>query len=784
MFLRILKNDLKRKKTMNCIILLFVIMSSMFAASSVNNAISVIGGLDYYFDKAGMADYFIVASGDIESLDKVLDESEHCKGYNKEDQLKIMTSDIYYEGEKAWDTDTISFLTPIDNRYLKFFDKDNNEITEVEKGKVYFPAASAQSAGIEIGDEIEIRIENKTMKLEYAGLLKDALFGSPIIANPRFLMNNEDYRELADACDLECSVYYVNTDDTDALSGDMANSASLIWFSGDRDTIKLSYMVSMMVAAMMLAVSICLILVAFTMLRFTIGFTINEEFREIGVMKALGLKNTSIRSLYTVKYLGISLTGAVIGYFCSIPFGKMLLMSVSDMMVLDNDNDGFIGILCAAAVVLLIMGFCWGCTGKIKKLSPIDAVRSGQTGERFRKKSVISLSKSKMSAGSFLPLNDVLSAPKTYGMVTLILSLCMILVMMLATTTNTLRSGRIIDLFGCLPTDLYFSESDNKPSAAQDDTFSIDTEIERYEKLLAENDMPGKVSIEANYNIPVESDDTIIKVMMLQNKMSSCDEYKYTEGTPPQNAHEVAFTDQICKQLGADIGDKVKLTLGGKTEDYVITAKFVSMNQVGKVGRLHPDAPTSDSDMAHTMAYQVNFDDAPDKDTLLKYQQKLKDLLDSNAVFTIGEYVDDCAKTADTLGIVKNLVLAICAVIIILISVLLERSFISKEKSEIALMKAMGFKNRSVTAHHSARFMICGIAAALLACALFMPMTKLIMDPIFGMMGAVGGVDYTIDPPEIFGIYPPLLTLLTIIGASITSLYTKTVKASDTADIE
>ena len=53
MFWRILKKDLKRKKTMNVIILLFVILCSMFAAASVNNIVALVGGLDYYFARLG-----------------------------------------------------------------------------------------------------------------------------------------------------------------------------------------------------------------------------------------------------------------------------------------------------------------------------------------------------------------------------------------------------------------------------------------------------------------------------------------------------------------------------------------------------------------------------------------------------------------------------------------------------------------------------------------------------------------------------------------------------------
>ncbi len=56
MFWRILKKDLKRKKTMNIILLLFVILCSMFAAAAVNNIIAVTGGIEHYFDAADVPD--------------------------------------------------------------------------------------------------------------------------------------------------------------------------------------------------------------------------------------------------------------------------------------------------------------------------------------------------------------------------------------------------------------------------------------------------------------------------------------------------------------------------------------------------------------------------------------------------------------------------------------------------------------------------------------------------------------------------------------------------------
>ena len=46
MYLRILKKDIKRKKTMNIILLIFIILATTFIASGANNVVSVMTALD------------------------------------------------------------------------------------------------------------------------------------------------------------------------------------------------------------------------------------------------------------------------------------------------------------------------------------------------------------------------------------------------------------------------------------------------------------------------------------------------------------------------------------------------------------------------------------------------------------------------------------------------------------------------------------------------------------------------------------------------------------------
>ena len=163
----------------------------------------------------------------------------------------------------------------------------------------------------------------------------------------------------------------------------------------------------------------------------------------------------------------------------------------------------------------------------------------------------------------------------------------------------------------------------------------------------------------------------------------------------------------------------------------------------------------------------------------------MKDIFDTKHVEDTDDFVMECigAGIKDTINGVKLMVILVTAIIVIMISVLMERSFISKEKSEIALMKAMGFRTGSVIAQHTLRFAIVAATASVIAIALGTPVTKLCIDPVFGITGAINGVDYNIKPVEVCVIYPVIVVAATVLGAFFTALCMKTIKASDTADI-
>ena len=776
MYLNILKRDLKRKKTMNVILLIFVILSAMFMSSSMNNIMAVTTGLDYFYEKANGPDFVIFETGAEDSgLQETVMELDSVTDCRREPQFIGYGSDIEISGSDEEVSSGMHMYMSAENAQINYFDQNNEVINEVEKGKFYTTSAFATNNNLEVGDKLTITVGENEVELEYLGKAKDAVLGSTGFGNSKFIMNDDDYQHLYEGVtskDRVGNLYYIDTTDFEEIK-EAINGFPGVSLDEEETTIKNTYIMDMIIAGILLIVSVFLIIVSFVVLKHTIGFTIAEEFREIGVMKAIGMKNSSIRGLYLIKYFAIRVVGSALGFVLSIPFSDMLLKSVSTSMYLNSENNLVIGLLCSILVVLLTSLFCWTTTSKIKKLSPIDAVRNGTTGERFRKKSLMHLGKSKLPSSAFLAVNDILSAPKKYSVITSVFAILIMLVMVLANTANTLASEATLSLLGCIPSDAYIGTQ-----------VVVDYTTEDIEKILADNNMSGSVCQEKIYGIGAEINGKKTTLSFQHNTGTDIHDYVYGEGVAPENANEISISYSVAEEYDIEVGDELILYVEGEEVPCMVTALHQTMVRMGQANRIHQDFDVSSFSSVAMLDYQIDFDDELTEDELNERIEKLKDIFDTEKIQNSKEFAKQATGAADTIALVKNLVLIIVLAIVVLIAVLMERSFISAEKAEIALMKAIGFSNKSIIWHHTLRFGIVALVASLVAAALCLPATKLAVNPIFVIMGAVKGASYEIVFTEIFLLYPAILVTVAIIAAFFTSIYTNTIKSSDASNIE
>lgn len=788
MFVRILKKDLKRKKTMNTILLLFIILATMFVASGLNNVITVMNGTDYYLDQAGIGDYIIITMGDdvVGGMEEVLSREPKVQDYKIENVVFASQSNVSDRNGKELKTKNSLIFQSLHDSKLLFFDCSNEKISTVKKGHAYVSGSFMESNHLNVGDVIEVAHGSVTMSLILDGKAKDALLGSDFMGNTRILLNDQDMQRLLSdeevALHYQGEIAYIETDDVKSMSSAITDISNVA-FDGTRDTIKMCYIMDMIVAFITLILSICLIIVSFVVLKFSIHFTIAEEFREIGVMKAVGITNRKIRSLYIGKYLMLALIGAIAGFFASIPFGNMLLKSVSENMVLGNSMGILANFFGALLVVFAIFLFAYHCTGKVKKSSPVDAIRSGQTGERYKKKTIYRIGNSHIGATSYLAVNDVISSPRRFITIMIPFCICTLFVLILVNTTATMKSDNLIDTFGT-KSDLYVTDVGDVMSYMNTGSKSEFKEyLEQKGEELTKQGMPASfcVEIQYKYTVSFEGEDYVLSCQ--QGMGTKAADYKYKEGLIPQNKNEIAITPQISEMTGAKIGDTVTIDFGNEKQDCVVTAYFESMNQLGEIIRFHEDAPTDLQYVSSIMQYQINFTDDPSEEEIEERKDRIKKLYDNDEVMNATEYCMDCVGVVDTMEAVQYLLLAITLIVVLLVTILMERSFIADENSQIAILKAIGFKDFAIIRWHTFRFGLVSLLSVVLAAILSVPMTKLCISPIFGMMGA-RDIVYNIDPLQVFMIYPGIIFGVTVLIAWFTALYTKTIKSSDTANIE
>lgn len=792
MYLNILKKDLKRKKAMNIILLIFIIIATMFVSSSVNNIISVTTALDDYLEMADAPDYLTMTINKTvtSDIDEIIDSAASIEKYEKEHILFMSTDNMTFEDESQEALSGTNMLMSDKKLAINYFLSDGSILESVKQGEVYITAGKAEEIGVEKGEKVTITIEDISCEFTIAGTVKDACLGSNMNSMTRYILNEKDFEVYTSEESIDeyygGYLYYIYTDNLEKTLSEISEASDDFGFAGDKELLKFTYIFDMMITGVLLVVSVILIAVAFVVLRFTITFTLSEEFREIGVMKAIGIGNFRIRGLYLIKYMGLSVIGAVIGLLLSFPFGKLIMRLSSMTIIIKNQNPILVNFICALVVISIILLFCYGCTSKVKKMTPIDAIRNGQTGERFRKKSIMSLGKSKLSSTTFLALNDIVSAPKRYGIITLTFMLCMSLLLILSNTVATMKSGNLITTFGITEYDVAMSmENQFMGYLTEGGDKIIEADLAEIEKTLEENGMPADVSTEIQFVLPVEYGEKKINIVMLHGNGTTMDMYEYTEGKAPEYHNEIAITKISADKLKAEIGDTVTIKTYDGDKDFIITAYFQSMLNMGDGIRLHQDADFNYIEAQGGMGAMITFEDNPDYDEILRRAEKIEELLpEYGEVSTCRDDVADMLAVTDTLDAIKSMTIILTIVLATLITVLMERSFIAKEQGEIALMKAIGTRNSKIYLYHALRFAIIGVIAVIISEILALPLTKLCINPVFRMMGLETGVEFQTNPIEMLIIFPITVLVTSTASAFFTSLYTRKIKSSDTASIE
>ena len=797
MYLKILKKDLKRKKSMHLILLVFVFLATMFISSSLNNLIVVISGTEYFFEQAELGDYlFITMRADYygddsneKNVENFLKSQKNVDSYTIDPCMYLAASNLALSAEKETKVNGTMIFTSYDISQQKFFDLENKKITNMEDGTIYLPGSFVKEHNVTVGEEIVISSDcgyKKSFKV--VGSFKDAFLGSEMMGTHRYLLSENDFEELMKESGLPYGeIFSVTTKNLKEFEKAYYKEEFRVLFKGNQSLIKTTYIMDMVVAAVLLLVSVCLILISVVMLRFIIIFTVNQDYKEIGIMKSIGIPNTTIRKLYVVKYLAIAFVGALLGFVASIPFGKMLLAQVMENMVTREGESGIIIQLSVSLfVAAVVTGLAYRSTGKIKKMSPMDAIRSGNNGERFNKKGILKLSRFTGKATTFMACNDVLCDWKKY-MALLFTSIAGIwLLVMPINTINTLQSEKILQLFSLLECDYFISDdvaiTDLITKGEREEflTYLHETKVS-----VEEEGVPvEKMFMEVFFQYRVRKGDKINVASGVQGMGTSVEEYVYDKGTAPQYVNEVALACVTADNIGADVGDTVYITVKEEEKPYIVSAIYQSMYNMGEGIRFHEEAVMDYRASNGTTGVQVILRNGTDEEQKEDSIEKTKKIYSKVDVKNVTEFLDGMlGGISEKLTFLKVLILILVVIINILVVVLMQKMFLIREQGEMGMMKAIGFSDDAIISWQTKRILLVLLVGTMLGTITGTPFSQLTSGQVFKIMGAQK-IEFVINPWEVYLLYPLTVMTLTVLACVITMQKVKNISVQEINNME
>ena len=309
------------------------------------------------------------------ALARFAEKQEQVQAFQTLGFLNLENSSIILGGHSLSDSTQDNGVCVQSERFDYLVDMENRVIDNVRSGEIYVPVCYRQKYDLHAGDTVQIGEANFTI----AGFLRDSQMNAMMASSKRFLVSDTDYEGLKSAGSEEYLIEFLLREEADSGAFATAYTDAGLPANGPAITKPLIRMMNALSDGLMilviLLVSVVLLLISMLCIRFTLLTQLEADRKEIGMLKAIGMPKEEIRNLYFLKFLALSLLGAVCGL--ALAFASQSALS-SQMQELygpsENEGPAFLAAFAGAALTEGILLLTVRRTLKrTEKLSAVEA---------------------------------------------------------------------------------------------------------------------------------------------------------------------------------------------------------------------------------------------------------------------------------------------------------------------------------------------------------------------------------------------------------------------------
>lgn len=461
---------------------------------------------------------------------------------------------------------------------------------------------------------------------------------------------------------------------------------------------------------------ILLLIVAVIVMSHSINSSIELEYVNLGILKAVGFTQKKLGLVLIFQYLLATIMGALIGLPLALPIISIMnkmTMPVTCLLI-SNQLAIFPCVATMLGIMLFLLIIICLKLRRLSAITPIKAISGGRDNIYFSSRMELPIHKKGMNF--WMALRQLTSNGKQYisaGIITALLIFFLVMISNMGTWVGK-DGGGLIKMFSCTDSDL---EIDYGETDLQGEVEQI---IQSSSDILS--------SYESSSSYLLMDGFKIYTYMISDSKQFNT----ILEGRTCQYDNEILITKSVAKDLKLDIGETVTITNGENKGEYMISGIFQSGNDMG----------------TNIAMNNVGFEKLTDN--FHSYQEYI--LEDKQVVSTLVEQLNNqfgdditVAKAADAFGAldpvvtavngVSMLVYLLSVIFVIIVIFLICTKIFGKEHKDYGIYKAVGYTSRRLRLQFALRFVIVSVISSLVGIIMSLALADFCMGFLLSNLG-------------------------------------------------
>ncbi|HHU53685.1 MAG TPA: ABC transporter permease [Clostridiaceae bacterium] len=608
------------------------------------------------------------------------------------------------------------------------------EVSAPNDGEVYLANLLHFMAGAEIGDSFRIESENFYKEYRISGFVEDLRQVNAVNmgGNSVFFSANdyEDLAMLAQKFPAEfCESFFLSVDKAPEFSDlsddefvndisrgtDIKDKARIV-LTGEQ-VIYFSSLLSQIIALIIFLVALLIFIANLLILNFNINSSLEAEYKNIGVLKACGLKNSQIKSVYLLSFsmtiglaygLGMLIASPIVAVSTPLLLGMFNLL-VSGQTAWPLTCCAGLLILAVSLVMMLVQ------LRKVTKIKPREALNEGKQSVYFSQG--IRLQLKKPFLHTRLSIKQFTASLRQYISTVLLIAVLFFLVLYTYSLTNVLESERMVQEFYGLDFDIAITYGDSD-SETKEKTEAV---VEEFTPILSREDMEYA-------SIEVDQNSLGLYIADNMDVLSA-----FLEGRKPEFDNEMILTKLFAQTHNIQIGDTVEVYAKGKTENYIVSGFFQSLNRGGMMGLMQDSAFQRlgvEDEQSNEILYKIE-DPSYGEEISEKLSREIPELY---VISSEGLQKSMTGVDAIFAGI-SWIMLGIALLFVIINAMMVSVKIFYREAADFGIFKAIGIRNNANRLIFSCRFLFVAFAGILIGYALQLVLAPQINNLFAPMIG-------------------------------------------------